>query len=292
MTAMRLLAGELSGADATSLLLAAMASRAEIRTSAAVLAQYQRDRFVAPAEVDPTELARLRLRAFEILGRQFLPVETSPIAPLGSHSVLAGVHQNNVVSTIRMTEVAADPTNQLALEAALERKRLLDRDSRSAELVSLCAVDRVVRAQMFDGGRSLAHFSLLGLVVGGRDLGHRRFEADALVSVLFGLSEFVTDVVAGTVQIQLTDFDGRFRDVLSEVSDRVTTDRVVCGVDLERSAGRGYYPNVCFKLLIDTGDETIEIGDGGSVEWTAALLQSRKERLIIGGLSLERLASL
>lgn len=270
-----------------------MENRSEILTSPAVLAQYQRDRFVAPAAVDPIRLARLHLRALEILGKEFVPVETAPVAPLGSHSVLAGVHQNNVVSTVRMTEVAADPTNQLALEAALRRMRLLEQDSKSAELVSLCAVDRVVRAQVFDdGAASFAHFSLLGVVVSGRDTGNRRFEADALVSVLSGLSKFLTSVTAGTVQIELSDFDGTFSGVLAEVSDRVATDRVTCDLNLERTAGRGYYPNVCFKLLVDTGGEEIEIGDGGSVDWTASLLQNRKERLGIGGLSLERLALL
>ncbi|MCP4963601.1 MAG: hypothetical protein GY926_00005 [bacterium] len=289
-TALRLMGSGLAGTDATSLLLAAMAQRSADLSPADVLAQYRRDRFVAPAEVDPIKLSRLHLHALEHLKPNFEPVETAPLAPLGSHSVFSGVDQNNVVTTIRMTEVAADPTNQLALEAAVRRQAQLDVDARSMEQVSLCAVDRVVRAQVFEGLRSFAHFSLLGAVISGRSLAHHQFESGALEAVLVALSGFVTDVTDRPVRIQLSDFDGTFGAVLDAVADRVTTERVKCAVNNERQAGRGYYPNVCFKLSVDAGGEIVEVGDGGSVDWAAALLQNRKERLLIAGVSLERLA--
>lgn len=97
-------------------------------------------------------------------------------------------------------------------------------------------------------------------------------------------------MTACRVRIQLTDFDGSFHEVLTAVADHVTTDGVTCSIDRERNAGRGYYPNICFKFLVDTGDEVVEVGDGGAVDWASALLQNRKERLLIGGVSLERLA--
>ena len=254
-----------------------------------VLSQYRRDRFVAPAEVDPIRLAEVRLGALRHLAPVFEPVELAPLAPLGTHSVFARVNQNNVVSTVRMSEVAADPTNQLALEAAARRHHRLRSDPRSREQVRLCAVERVVRAQVFDGPRAFAHFSLLGVVVSGRSLGGHQFEFGALVDTLSNLGGFIAEVTACRVQILLSDFDGSYHDVLVAVADQVTTDRVTCAFDGEREAGRGYYPNVCFKLLIDTGDEVVEVGDGGAVDWTSSLLQSRKERLLIGGVSLDRL---
>lgn len=287
---LRLIGSDLSGADATTLLLDALARRAGDLGPADVLSQYRRDRFVAPAPVDPVRLAELRLRALRHLAPVFEPVELSPLAPLGSHSVFSRVHQNNVVTTVRMTEVAADPTNQLALEAAVRRRYQLRSDPRSGEQVRLCAVERVARAQVFDGPRSFAHFTLLGVVVGGRARGHRQFEQRALVDVLVGLSDFVADETGYAVGISLTDFDGSYHEVRAAVSDRVATDRVSCKIDPDREAGRGYYPNVCFKLWVDTGDDVIELGDGGAVDWASSLLQNRKERLLIGGVSLERLA--
>jgi hypothetical protein len=40
------------------------------------------------------------------------------------------------------------------------------------------------------------------------------------------------------------------------------------------------------------GDETVEVGDGGIVDWTQRLVGSRKERLMTSGLGIERLADL
>jgi len=269
-----------------------MTQRAANLTSADVLSQYRRDRFVAPGQVNPITLAGLQLGALKALEPDFEPVAVAPLAPLGSHSVFAGVNQNNVVSTVRMTEVAADPTNQLALEVAVRRRALLAEKTKSTELVSLCAVDRVVRAQQFPGDRSFAHFSLLGVAIGGRDAGGRQFETQALVTVLKSLSAFVHDATGNDVNVELSDLDGSFGEVASDVATRVEADHVTCTQDTDRTAGRGYYPNVCFKISVRTEAGTIEIGDGGSVDWTASLLQNRKERLIIAGISLERLAAL
>ncbi len=292
--ALRVLGSELSGADATTLLLATMARRAADLGPGDVLARYRTDRFVAPAPIDPIELARLTLWGLEAMAPAFDPVELAPLAPLGSHSVFARVAQNNVVTTIRQTEVAADPTNQLALEAAVRRQRLLADHPRSDRDVRLCAVHRVVRAQAVDGPRSFAHFGLLGVVVAGRGRSGQGFEADALVGTLDRLARFVVDVTDRPVRIDLTDFGAGASPPAAPVVERVveglTAGRVRCIVDGSRTHGRGYYPGLCFKLLVDAGDETIELGDGGLVDWSATLLQNRKERLLIGGVSLDRLA--
>ena len=59
-----------------------------------------------------------------------------------------------------------------------------------------------------------------------------------------------------------------------------------------RTAGRGYYDAVCFKLFArDPSGKEIELGDGGPVDWTAKLLSDRKERLVISGLGVERICT-
>jgi len=59
----------------------------------------------------------------------------------------------------------------------------------------------------------------------------------------------------------------------------------------EREAGRGYYQRVCFKIFARFGEaEPIEVSDGGFVDWIAQLLGSRKERLLISGHGLDRVA--
>jgi hypothetical protein len=56
--------------------------------------------------------------------------------------------------------------------------------------------------------------------------------------------------------------------------------------------GAGYYAGLCFKLDAVVGGNVVEVGDGGLVDWIQLLLQNRKERLMISGVSLERLALL
>ena len=100
-------------------------------------------------------------------------VQLAPLVPLGTHSALATVSQHKVVTAIRACEVAADPTNALALEAAVRRAR-----ARSG-VVRLAAVQRVVRAQRFPAGWA-AHFGLFATVTAGRDQGSLRFEQAAV----------------------------------------------------------------------------------------------------------------
>ena len=79
---------------------------------------------------------------------------------------------------------------------------------------------------------------------------------------------------------------------LDHVVMSVGSAHVTCRAAPERSAGRGYYSHLCFKIAVDTQSETIEVGDGGFVDWMARLLNNGKERLMTSGLSLERLAML
>lgn len=286
-----ILGERLTGADLSTLLLEVARRRAGRVAPSDVLAQYERDRFVSPATVDSGRLLWLEQLALETVAPLFAPIVVSPVVPFGTHFVLGGVDQNNVVTTMRSTEVAADPTSSLALEVAVRRRRLLTGDPRSTELVRLATADRAVRAQRFVGPRSFSHFSLLGLVTAGRDQGNRAFEASALVEHVQTLNDIAHRAGAAHVVVRLTDFAGAHGDVIDHAIAAVTGDRVACERWPERTAARGYYPTVCFKLNAVFDSDEIEIGDGGMVDWTQLLVESRKERLMISGLSLERLAA-
>ncbi len=286
--ALERLAG-LAGSDLTTVLLELARRRVAGRKPADVLAQYRTDRLVEPAASDPLALGRRRMRALEIAAPVFDPVLTSPLAPLGAHHVLGGISQDRVVTTLRPGEVAADPTNSLALEAAVRRGRLLDADPKSAEPIRLVAADRVLRAQVFDEPLAYSHFALLGLVTAGRDVGNHDFETAALVGHLRVLVEIVRDTTAAPIVIRLSDLDGGFGGVVERVATSLAGLATVQEWP-DRTAGTGYYPNVCFKLNVVTGADELDIADGGIVPWTQMLLQNRKERLMISGLGLERLA--
>ena len=115
----RLFAERLAPTDLTSLLLEVARLRAARLEPADVLHQYERDRFVRPSESDTSEAERV---ALSVVPEDFERVDLSPLAPFGTGSVLAGVSQDWAVTTSRGTEVVADVTSVLALEAALSRR--------------------------------------------------------------------------------------------------------------------------------------------------------------------------
>jgi hypothetical protein len=93
---------------------------------------------------------------------------------------------------------------------------------------------------------------------------------------------------ADSVEVSISDFSGLID--LAAFVDRVGVEGVV--LDLDRTAGRGYYPSLCLSVRARFGDEMVECGDGGFVDWTQRLLSDRSERLLISGLGLDRMAAL
>lgn len=281
----------LPGTDLTTLLLEVMRARAEDVTPARVLHQHRTDRFVAPATV-PFE----RMRAVETAILDALPDATeiltlAPLVPLGTHRAVAPIDPRWTVPTIRGTEVAADPTNGLALVAA-ERRRELLRSGAAGDVVRLAASQRVVRAQRFpdDAEAAFAHFQIVGHVTAGRDPGGRRFDRDAVTEHVGWWARSFLAAGAADIMLGLTDLsDGRETAVLEAA--RTTAEEL--GIDVveepERERGRRYYRTCCFQLYARLGDRSESIADGGFVDWAAALTASRKERLCISGIGLERL---
>jgi hypothetical protein len=61
-------------------------------------------------------------------------------------------------------------------------------------------------------------------------------------------------------------------------------------MDPGRASGRGYYVDACYKLFaIDGSGTRLELADGGCTTWTRQLLSDQKERLVIGGIGVERI---
>lgn len=291
------LADRLPGADLTSLLLEVLRRRAERVSPADVLRQYADDRFVRPSDLDLRELRRVEDAMFGALPAGFEVLTLAPVVPLGAHSAVATVDPRKVIATVRRTEVAADPTNALALEAAVRRRRLLSASppeppGPAGALVRLATSQRVTRAALFDGPVSFAHFQLLGVVTAGRDPGGHEFERSALIEHLrIGVTGLLA-AGASSVTLALTGLDEIGARLLEAVREEFAGRSCVAVSDAsEREAGRGYYYRLCFKIFARFGEaETLEISDGGFVDWTAKLLGSRKERLLISGHGLDRVA--
>jgi hypothetical protein len=145
-------------------------------------------------------------------------------------------------------------------------------------VAKLAGMQRVLRAQRFPVPYQ-AHFTLFGMVTGGRDIGDRRFDICALDEHLRLAVSVLRDAGAADIEVALTPLSptGEL------ISDAVT---VPARIDADRQSG--YYEDLCFKVNADG----LEIGDGGFTDWTRRLTSNHKERLLISGLSVDRLADI
>jgi hypothetical protein len=277
----------LPGTDLTTAMLELSRRRAARLSPSDVLGRYEHDRFVRPGGIPAATVREVERELFDALPEGVDEVALSPVVPVGTHGI-GGVVQSRVLTTDRGPEVAADPTNGLALEAAIRRRALLTSDPRSPDVVRLAASQRVVRAQRFDDEAAFSHFQLFGLVSAGRDRGDLACEREELVVHLRYLVDGIRRVTDSTSRVALTDLtDGLMGPVMEAVHDALPQAEVV--LDPRRKAGRGYYGGVCFKVHVTSSDVPFEVADGGFVDWTQQLLGNRKERLLISGLGVERL---
>ena len=280
----------LSGSDFTSVMLEVARLRASRENPVSVRRRYTRDRFTEPGHTPWRALRRAEEALLACLPAEVEMLTLAPVVPLGTHSALDTVSQNKVLTTIRSCEVAADPTNALALEAALRRTH------DAGATVWLGGLQRVVRAQLFGAPGAQAHFGLFGLVTADRDRGDLRFERQALAEHLRFAVRSLAAARLRYVQVALTPLSDAGERVAAAVTTELSADRspgtaAVIVLDHTRQSGRGYYRDLCFKVNANTGGRLEEIGDGGFTDWTAQLLANGKERLLISGLGVDRLAA-
>ena len=281
----------LPGSDLTTVLLEVQRRRAERVTPAEVMRNYGRDRFVGPASVGFGAQRRAEDAMLAALPDGFEVLTLAPVLPLGAHSAVATVDPRNVIATVRGSEVVADPTNGLALEAAARRRRALAAGPRSAGLVRLAATQRVARAQQVSGPVSFAHFQLLGAVTAGRDTGGHAFERDSVAEHLGFAAAGLRRLGASRIRLELTCLDPALSQVTAVVAGALAgTGGVEVADAPHRQSGRAYYTGLCFKVQAAFGGPELEVGDGGFTDWTARLLGSAKERLLISGYGIDRIA--
>jgi hypothetical protein len=274
------LAAGVSGADLTSFLLEVAQRRAASVTPAELVRRLRADRLVEPGRVDARALHGTVARLLDALPESFEVLELSPVAPLGTCSAIATVDQKKVVSTLRAAEVAGDPTNLLAIVAA----------TRAEVEVRLGAVQRVLRAQPM-GSMGQQHFTVLGLLAAGRDRGDLGFERTTLVETLGALTAMLAAAGVGPVEIRVTSLRDAFTEALVADARDALGDAVAVVADPDRPSGRGYYRDLCFKVVVGAGPDEVEVGDGGFTDWTARLAGDRKRRTLVAGLGVDRIAA-
>ncbi|GAB4013356.1 hypothetical protein GCM10028808_32210 [Spirosoma migulaei] len=289
-----ILTTELTGSELTSLLLEVFSRKTEQLSPADLLRVYQTNRFVKPADVDMVGLRALEDQVISVASDfDFIPLELSPVAPLGSCSVVATADQKKILSATRQTEVVADATNALALHIADLRDGKRNAITSTSDLLRFSAIHRHVRTPTLPnipGMRS--HFKIACFVTAGRDTGNYQFEKVALTEHIAMMTAFFRDTLQiYDLSFQLYPRKGYSDPVafIGKLSDYLHQQQPDCPIEVMTDGlnDNNYYKGLQYKISITVQDQTIEIGDGGFVDWTQQLLQNKKERMLTTGIGLE-----
>ncbi len=275
--ALEALAG-LKGPELTSVLLELFRRRTAVPS--ALPALQRQNRFTRPSPIPYQAIRWAEDRVLEALPEWVELVTLAPSTVLGAHVALGGSSQDRLISTIRRTEMAADPTLGLALEAAVRRGT----DPRD---YTLAALQRVSRAQAFDSPHSFGHFTLFGMVTTGRDRGRLGFERWSAIEHLRIMIDAVRRGDGRRIEVRVIDPGAHhpvFEAVRASLGDEVPVDRS------DATLG-SYYETARFGVTAEFGGERLDVGDGGFVSWMAQMRSDRKERLCISGLGIDRIAT-
>ena len=294
-----LLAERLEPTDLQSLLLDVYRRVAKRRPVTSMLADYQTNRFVRPSTFSPVELLDWERVAFSVLPNEFNGIDLSPVCPLGVSTMIGGLAQNRAVTTIRNTEVISDSTNVLALEAAIRRRARKRKAATSDAPVHLAASHRLLRAQHYDNPKLSSHFKIFSLCSAGRDRGSYGFDIDTLgihiATYLAAVRAFLGSSIHLRVLLTVLDPSPLLARSAEALLERLR--RESPGVDAAfeptRTVGLAYYRTLCFWIYGALGAEkSVQLADGGCVDWTQRLLSDAKERLVISGIGSDRVCGL
>jgi hypothetical protein len=268
----------LGGSQLWSLLLGVLDERAARRTTSQLLRQWETDRFVKPSYIDQRTAMELDTHLLAAAAG-FESLELSPLAPLGTCSLIAVTSQNRTVSTIRGTEVVSDPTNVLALECA----RRLRKEPNS--IVHLVTSHRCVRAQQFPQRPGFAaHFRIFCLASAGHERVDRNFTVESL-------ARHVRTHWAALDRLEPHGYAFSTRRVrlLATAENRSLAERIeqaLSGIALTlEELEHPYYAGLRFMVDVRTPEGAeVPLIDGGVFNWLHALAANRKLTFIASGM--------
>jgi hypothetical protein len=338
--------------DLNSLLLEVFRRKNQKQSPDQILKSYrEKYLYLGVSELDQRDLIKFDSFFYDVVPRHFRAVELSPVGPIGINGTLGKISQNNVLSALRNMEMVGDPTTMLSLEAAVERRKLLDADGMNNERIALCTSKRLLRLQPFDRKKGyMQHFKCFGMLTAGRDNDYERFSAETMTEHIATYLNFVAalnqrEFDLKDVTIHLSDIRIIEQLIVSEGLDREVTTKnaqnpdfdpfVACGINLpcfvgnvhdidsaqidqyriapnihllaqfdrrgiaslqekfpwahfdfhlSRTAGIGYYTDLCFHIFgTNRNGLLLQLADGGLTDWTQKLLHSKKELCMASG---------
>jgi hypothetical protein len=268
---------EMGASELWSALLGVVERRAAERTPAQLLAQYERDRFVQPANVDQRTQVAIDGHMLAAAAA-FEAIELAPVAPLGTCSVVGLASQNKVLSALRGTEVVSDTTNVMALECA----RRLRADP--AAHVRLATSQRVVRAQQVPKLPGYTqHFRLFTLASAARERKDHAFVVEAL-------AEHIRTLLAVLDRLEAHGyaFPERVLHLRATPARAGLADRIAAAVPLaalREPLDHAYYHGLRYLIGVRGPDGSeIPLIDGGAFDWLAKLTSNRRLVFVASGM--------
>ena len=280
----KILSDELSGSELNTILLEVFNRRIQQETPSSLLNKYEGNKLVKPANIDVLRYKEQELTCYKVLAsRGFEPIEHSPAAQLGTSSVVATVDQKKVLTALRNTEMQADPTNATALHyASLKKKGGLD-----SRTYNYSNISRIIRTQVFDNPNFTPHFSVICLISCGKDTGSFNFEKEELLKHLTASYDVLRSYSFEHIYFEIIPckgYDGQSPLITESISYvQKNSDHIKVSV-VEPDYENNYYYGFRIKAKIVVGENVIEIGDGGLLDWTQQLLTNRKERMMTMGI--------
>ncbi len=277
----------INSSSLNTLLLEVFHQRLQHETPAGLLRRYKNNRLVQPSTADVLQLKKLEIDFLEMaFARDMQLLELSTAAAAGTCSVIAPVHQHKVLTALRQSELLADATNSLALHDASLANRTATRH--------YATTARLLRTPLSPVKGHTPHFMAGCLLSAAPDRGDFIFEKETLLLHLQLFSAFLLQTGNPVTRFKLivhhnTNHAER---LTSACADWLATHQVIPVATTSAPAPNSYYKGCQFKVCIEIDKNEIEIADGGFTDWTALLLQDRKQRTLIGGLGLEYLCHL
>ncbi|WP_291536934.1 hypothetical protein [Bacteroides sp.] len=283
-----ILSDKLSGSELNSLLLEVFDRRTTKETPSSLLSKYSKNKLAKPAQLDFLEFKEEELECCKIIANNnYELIELSPVAQLGTSSVMATVNQKKVLTALRNTEVQSDPTNAIALHYASLKKS----NELSEKTYNFGNVSRVIRTQVFSNPNFTPHFPLLCLISCGMDTGSFEFERTELHKHL-AITQKVCKEVFGFENIFFEIIPCKGYDEKSQLVSDTFFYTKNSGLDIRianSDSHNNYYYGIRIKAKIIIDGVEHEIGDGGLLNWTQNLLANKKERMLTMGIGIQLL---
>lgn len=293
---------EIPSSQLQSLLLEVTEKRAGNIGSRELNAALENNPFVEISKVEQVAFLDFDRTAYDVLPRDYVGIELSPLVPFATNNVLTGISQKSILSTIRTTETISDPTTALALYLSQERSRKIKVDPKDVTPVRMATSQRVIRQGKAKREGYSQHFRLFTVGIAGRDIGNRSFEKSSFKEHLGYFCKLLQTLdesdafVIKNIRVAISDVSENPDMLLDIIDETVLAElreefpHVVFEKDIDRRSN--YYKNLCHAISAENRDgKRFSVAGGGITNWTEILTGSQKERLLVGSVGSETICT-